>query len=152
MSSTFLISVGIVLVCVGPFIYLSLNNKRKRNAVINRLNNSSSYKFKGDNCTIWGDSVMSIDVNGEVLGYQKDGQSAVSVFPLGTLLGCKVEVQRSGDTSVAVEKVELNLIYGKGKNEERIKLFDSAERLNINNELMIANQWKERLESAIKRH
>lgn len=151
MSSTSIIMVAIVVAIVVVYVIMSNNRRRKRNELLSRIQNEAgNYKFNNSEFTIWADSVLGIDNAGEVLVYKKDNQSPTNVFPLESMTSCRVETQRNGENSIAIEKVMLVLLYGKSKREEVITLFNSSERININNELMIANRWKERLESLKK--
>ncbi len=151
MSSLAIISVAIVVACIGPFVLISLNGRRKRRAIIDRLRQACApHQFVEEGCSVWGDSVIGIDVKGETLCFQKDEAAPASLYPLQSLSGCRVAVQHSGDGGGAIERVELCLLAGKAKAEQRILFFDSRERLNINNELMLAQEWQTRLNAISK--
>lgn len=150
MSSLTIISVAIVVACIGPFVLISLNGRRKRRAIINRLRQACApLQFVEEGCSVWGNSVIGIDVKGETLCFQKDETAPASLYPLQSLSGCRVAVQHSNEGG-GLERVELCLLTGKAKTEQRILFFDSRERLDINNELMLAQEWQTRLNAISK--
>ena len=140
-----------VLACVCSIVLITVNERRKRRVIINRFRRGCvAYHFLDEGCSVWGDSVIGIDVKGETLCFQKDEKTPASLYPLQSLSGCRVAVQHSGDGGGAIERVELCLLAGKAKAEQRILFFDSRERLNINNELMLAQEWQTRLNAISK--
>lgn len=150
MSSLTIISVILVVACVAPFVWISVNGRRKRQAVVDRLRQAcASYQFKDEGCSVWDDAILAVDTNREVICFQK-GMSPVVVHPLASITGCSVSQQHNTEGGGALAKVDLCLFLGKSKNEVRIPFFDARERLDLNNELMLAMEWKSRTESLLK--
>ncbi|MGV8829986.1 MAG: hypothetical protein ACWA6U_16890 [Breznakibacter sp.] len=140
-----------VLACVCSIVLITVNERRKRRVIINRFRRGCvAYHFLDEGCSVWGDSVIGIDVKGETLCFQKDEKTPVAIFPIRMLTGCRVEVQRSGEGNVVLDRVELCLVSSKLKGDGRIVFFDARDRFYISNELILAQEWQGRLNALIK--
>lgn len=151
MNSLTIISVVLVVACVAPFVWISANGRRKRNVVVDRLRHAcASLQFDDQGCSVWGDAILAHDVKNEFICFQKDGLASVTIHPVASVTGCRVAQLHSGDGGGALEKIDLCLLFGKSKGEEHITFFDARERLDLNNELMLAMEWKSRIELLLK--
>lgn len=141
-QSSATIGIILVIVCVLPFIFFSINNSKKRKKRIQNL----VKKAKDNNATIqekddWNQSIIGIDKTNKMLFFSKKSEEFDKFISINIseLLKCRIE--RTENKHNVLEKLELELTFA-SKPTVVLEFFNIDETRILLNEIEIIQKWQ----------
>lgn len=148
---TTIIGISILLVCILPFIMVSVNSKRKmKNKLQELIKYAQLNNAKIDAHEIWANSALGIDFDSIELFFisHENNQKIFQKLALSEIESCqimKISNTFNGKSSsyIVIEKLDLMLTYkDKKKKHVELNIYNmNHQNLTISGELAIAEKW-----------
>lgn len=144
--SSILIGLGLLVLFMGPIIYLILLQKKKQRIKTKRLNEiSNSHNLKPDIVETTDMLVLGLDTNARTLiVVEPMNHDHAEVFELKNLQSCKLRTTGAPQKEDRYLKVALELV-AKDKETFEAIFYNDEEDLNLDSEaeLIRAKKWQE---------
>lgn len=149
---------AIILACVAPFILISLNKSRKDRKMAGIFSDLvSELNLKPGQFEVSGNTILGM--NDEVSHFffykEREGKTEKLVVPLTQFVQCSVQTTGttpglSANATSPVHTVSLHFTpRGKGSSDVQVKIFEVAKDLQLNDELMLAEKWAQKVQACL---
>jgi hypothetical protein len=141
-STSLIIGIILLIVCVLPFILFSVNNSKKRKKRIQNL----IQKAKENNATIqekddWNQSIIGIDKTNKMLFFSKKSEEFDKFISINISELLKSRIERTENKNKVLEKLELELTFA-SKPTVVLEFFNKDETRILLNEIEIIQKWQ----------
>lgn len=141
-STSLIIGIILLIVCVLPFILFSVNNSKKRKKRIQNL----IQKAKENNATIqekddWNQSIIGIDKTNKMLFFSKKSEEFDKFISINISELLKSRIERTENKNKVLEKLELELTFA-SRPTIVLEFFNKDETRLILNEIEIIQKWQ----------
>ncbi|MFN8348746.1 MAG: hypothetical protein U0X91_27345 [Spirosomataceae bacterium] len=145
------VGIAIIVLCCIPFILISRNSRRRKQALLQGLNDFAK-KNNGQisRSDIWNKSAIGIDDTSHRIFFTKETKEGEvrQMIPLAEVQKCRVATSGriTGQTAVnhkVIEKLELVFTHSERKTTETVLEFYSidSDSLTLTGELQLAEKW-----------
>jgi hypothetical protein len=141
-STSLIIGIILLIVCVLPFILFSVNNSKKRKKRIQNL----IQKAKENNATIqekddWNQSIIGIDKTNKMLFFSKKSEEFDKFISINISELLKSRIERTENKNKVLEKLELELTFA-SRPTIVLEFFNKDETRILLNEIEIIQKWQ----------
>ncbi|MEO6904458.1 MAG: hypothetical protein ABI315_15065 [Bacteroidia bacterium] len=148
---TIVISLVIIIICIAPFAWMSIKNKRKEKRILQNLVDIAAKKNHKINLhELWNNSIIGMDSTNATVFYArnvKDNEAShqinlAEVEKCRVINSSKMLSNQHGNSNI-IDKLELGFLFqDKNKNEVVLEFYNATyDSLILNTELQFVEKW-----------
>lgn len=149
MDSNIILGIVITVVVVIPVLFLATSGKRKQKKSICRFKDfASSHSLQLSECDCCERLLIGIDNASKKLVYKQGGEEA-NIIDLNDIKNCANKTSSEIINGEYIDKLEMDLIFKDGRGTKTLTFFTSENKLTIEDEKNVMEQWHSRIASLI---